>query len=81
MRRILVSRREHAGRKLEELNLARRFNAQVTRLRRADVDLVPSQDFRIEIGDRLRVVAPRERLPEVAKFFGDSERELAEVRR
>jgi len=79
MRRILVSRREHAGRKLEELNLARRFNAQVTRLRRADVDLVPSQDFRIEIGDRLRVVAPRERLPEVAKFFGDSERELAEV--
>jgi len=79
MRRILVSRHDQAGRTLEDLDLARRFNAQVTRLRRADVDLVPSMDFRIELGDRLRVVAPRERLKEVAKFFGDSERELAEV--
>jgi putative transport protein len=79
MRRILVSRHDRAGQTLEALDLARRFNAQVTRLRRADVDLVPSMDFRIELGDRLRVVAPRERLKDIAKFFGDSERELAEV--
>ena len=79
MRRILVSRHDQAGWTLEDLDLARRFNAQVTRLRRADVDLVPSMDFRIELGDRLRVVAPRERLKDVANFFGDSERELAEV--
>lgn len=79
MRRILVSRKEHSGRTIAELDLARRFNAQVTRLRRADVDLIPSQDFRIETGDRLRIVAPRERLPEIAKYFGDSERELGEV--
>jgi len=79
MRRILVSKRKLAGRTIDSLDLARRFNAQVTRLRRADVDLVPSMDFRLEVGDRLRVVAPRERLPELAKFFGDSERELAEV--
>lgn len=79
MRRILVSRRDRAGKTLQDLELSRRFNAQVTRLRRADVDLVPSMDFRVELGDRLRVVAPRERLAEIAKYFGDSERELAEV--
>jgi putative transport protein len=51
----------------------------VTRLRRADVDLVPSPEFKIELGDRLRIVAARDQLPKVARFFGDSERELAEV--
>ncbi len=79
MRRILVSKHNLAGRKLRDIGIEERFNAQVTRLRRADLDIVPSSDFVLEIGDRLRVVAPREQLPEVAKFFGDSERELAEL--
>ncbi len=79
MRRVLVSRREHVGRCLSDLDLERRFNAQVTRLRRADLDIVPSPDLHLELGDRLRVVAPRQRLKEVSAFFGDSERELAEI--
>ena len=79
MRRVLVSKHELVGLKLSELDLERRFNAQVTRLRRADVDLVPSGDIRLELGDRLRVVAPTERLRELGMFLGDSERELAEL--
>lgn len=79
MRRILVSRRNIGGQRLESLSLDRRFGAQVTRVRRADIDLVPSPEFRIEVGDRLRVVAPRDKLPAIAQYFGDSERELAEV--
>lgn len=79
MRRILVSKRQLGGKTVEELELGRRFGGQVTRVRRADLDIFPSSNFRIEVGDRLRVVAPKERLPEVAQFFGDSERELAEV--
>jgi putative transport protein len=79
MRRILVSRHEHVASTLGELGLERRFNAQVTRLRRADVDVVPSDELRLELGDRLRVVAPVGRMPEISAFFGDSERELAEL--
>jgi len=79
MRRILVSDHEVAGRKLVDLDLERRFNAQVTRVRRADLDLVPSPAFRLRLGDRLRVVAPRTRLSEAARFFGDSEKELADI--
>lgn len=79
MRRILMSRRELVGRQLEELKLERRFNAQVTRLRRADIDLVPSGELRLELGDRLRVVAPVDQLPAIGAYFGDSERELAEL--
>lgn len=76
MRRVLVSKRELVGLTLGELDLARRFNAQVTRLRRADLDLIPSDELRLELGDRLRVVAPVERLGELSSFLGDSEREI-----
>lgn len=79
MRRILVSRRELVGEKLGELGLEARFNAQVTRLRRADIDVLPSPAMRLELGDRLRVVAPAQNLSGLGAFFGDSERELAEI--
>lgn len=79
MRRILVSRRKFAGRTLAQLHLAERFHAQATRLRRADVDLVPTGDTRLQVGDRLRIVAPRENMKAIAAYFGDSERELATV--
>lgn len=79
MRRILVSRRELAGQRIGDLDLERRFNAQVTRLRRADLDLLPSTDMRLEAGDRLRVVAPPSQMKAIAAFFGDSEKSLAEI--
>lgn len=79
MRRILVSRRELVGKTLGELDLDRRFGAQITRLRRADIDIVPSPQTLIELGDRLRVTMPRDKIAEVSKFFGDSVRDLAEL--
>lgn len=79
MRRILVSRRELVGAELGELDLERRFNAQITRVRRADLDLLPSNETRLQLGDRLRVVAPVARMPQLNEFFGDSERELSEI--
>lgn len=79
MRRILVSRKDLVGRTISDLELQRRFNAQITRLRRADLDLLPSGDMTLALGDRLRVVAPKSRMPELAAFFGDSEKALAEL--
>jgi len=79
MRRILVSRKALAGCTIESLELDRRFNAQVTRLRRADIDMVPTQDTVLELGDRLRVVMPSDKSADVAKYFGDSERQISEL--
>ncbi|MEY3407696.1 MAG: hypothetical protein RL038_757 [Actinomycetota bacterium] len=73
-RRIAVSNPDIAGRPLEELRLTRRFGAVVTRVRRGDIDLLATEDFELQLGDRVRVVAPPARLKEVAKFFGDSEK-------
>jgi len=77
-RRIVVSSREVAGRRIGELDLDR-FDASATRLRRGDVDLVADPDSQLELGDRIRIVAPRSRMQEVAAFFGDSYRALGEI--
>lgn len=78
-RRIVVSSSEVAQRPLRELHLDERFGAVVTRLRRGDVELVPTDDTHLELGDAVRVVAPREQLAAVSHFLGDSHRALAEI--
>lgn len=79
VRRILLSRKELVGKTLEDLELDRHFNAQVTRLRRADVDMIPPYDMPLELGDRLRVVAPVSRMAEITKYFGDSQKGITEL--
>lgn len=78
-RRIFVSNRELAGRTLREIHLPERYGGVVTRLRRGDVELMPNADTVLELGDRIRVVARRDQLGEISKFFGDSYRALSEV--
>lgn len=78
-RRIFVSRPDVVERPLRALRLADRFGAAITRVRRGDVELLPTEELELELGDRVRVLAPRGRLGELSAFFGDSFHALAEV--
>jgi putative transport protein len=78
-RRIFVSNSSVVGRRLKDLNLPRKYDAIVTRIRRGDIDFIPSGDTVIELGDRVRVVANREHMKEVSDFFGDSYKHLSEI--
>ena len=78
-RRFVVSDRRVAGRTVGELDVPGRFDGVVTRVRRGDLDLLASEDFVLELGDRVRVIVPRGRLGEVSALFGDSERKVSEV--
>jgi putative transport protein len=78
-RRIFVSNPRVAGRTLAELNLPKVIGAVVTRVRRGDADMIARGDMRLELGDRVRVIARREDLAAAARFFGDSYRALSEV--
>jgi len=73
-RRVAVSNTRVAGQQIGELHLRRRFGAVATRVRRGDVDLLATDDLVLQIGDRVRIVAPRQRMSDVAAFLGDSER-------
>lgn len=71
--RVVLSNSRYAGVRVAELGLDR-FTAVAGFVRRGDVDLVARPDLIVELGDRIRVVAPRDRLPEVIAELGDSER-------
>jgi len=78
-RRIEVSNKGVVGLKVKELNLPGRLGATITRLRRGDVDFVPSGDTVIEHGDRVRVLTHRGNIDRLTKFFGDSIRSGSEA--
>ncbi|MHA6747542.1 aspartate:alanine exchanger family transporter [Actinotignum timonense] len=77
--RLVVSNPDVAARSIGELNLPAKYGAVVTRVRRGDLELLARDDFILEPGDRVTVVAPRERWDAIADLFGDSERSISEI--
>jgi len=78
-RRIFVSKPAIAGQRIKDLQLPARYGAIITRVRRGDVDLLADADMVLDLGDRVRVVAPREHMNDVSKLFGDSYKALSEI--
>ncbi|MBX3270121.1 MAG: transporter [Sandaracinaceae bacterium] len=79
MRRVFVSNPDVVERPIRELHLHERFGAAITRIRRGEVELLADDDAELEPGDRVRVVAPRDRMAALGKFLGDSYHALAEI--
>jgi putative transport protein len=79
VRRLFVSEPGVAGRTLAELRLPQRTGAVITRVRRGDAFLLPTADLRLELGDRVRVVARRDQMATVERLLGDSYQGLSEV--
>lgn len=73
-RRVFVSNRNLAGRRLRSLNLQEARGVVVTRVRRGDIDFVAQPDTVLDLGDRIKLVGPFKRVQEAASYFGDSYR-------
>ncbi|SPE30008.1 conserved membrane hypothetical protein [Candidatus Sulfopaludibacter sp. SbA3] len=78
-RRVFVSSPEIVGKRIGDLELQEKLSATITRLRRGDVDIVPTSHTRLSFGDRVRVLTAPANFDAVAKFFGDSIRGTAET--
>ncbi|WIM67015.1 transporter [Corynebacterium breve] len=80
-RRITLSNRSLVGLRVEEVDerLAKQFGAYMSRIRRGDTDLLAENTELLQIGDRIRVVAPRDKMEEIGKYFGDSTRGLTDI--
>jgi len=77
-RRVFVSNEDIAGKTLAELDLPNKLGAVVTRVRRGDVEFLPSGRTILQLGDRVRVLAAHEDQAKVSRFFGDRYRSLTE---
>ena len=78
-RRVFVSNPAMAGRRLRDLRLGERFGAIVSRVRRGDLEILPHGDTVLALGDQVRVLAPHDKLNQVANFFGNSYRAVSEI--
>ena len=77
-RRVTLSNKPLVGHTVGEIDLGQ-FGATVSRVRRGDVDMVAHDTFVLAMGDRLRVIAPRDRMAEVGKYLGDSDRGMSDI--
>ena len=80
-RRVTISNHKLAGKTVAQVDaeLAERWNARLSRVRRGDDDRLATPDFMLELGDRVRVVAPTLEMKSISKWMGDSAKGLTEI--
>lgn len=77
MRHIILTNRKLVGKKINDIGFSDLYPANITRIFRGQTEIVASGETSLEFGDTVRVVGSRERMTEIAKFLGNSMRELS----
>ena len=75
-RKVLVTRPVHNGVKLGDLKLRNSYGINITRVNRAGIDLLPSRNLRLQLGDKLVIVGEGRSVDNVAKLLGNEEKQL-----
>lgn len=73
---VLFTNRKLAGKTIEQIGIYRRYEANITRIIRAGIEILPTTDTVVEMGDMLRIVGKRDLLDEIRNELGNSVREL-----
>lgn len=79
-RRVVVTEPRALNQSLRELSLDHLFNATITRIYRAGVEMTPRASSRLHYGDVVNVVGDRSSLDRLTKFLGNSAKSLRETR-
>ncbi len=72
MQRFLATNLRVAGHTIDQNGIYRRYPANVTRIYRTGIEILPTKDITIEVGDAVRVVGKREVMKEIKAELGDS---------
>ena len=74
---VLVTNRKIAGKTIEQIGIYRRYEANITRIFRAGMEILPTLNTTLEMGDTVRVVGKRALLSDVRNEIGNSVKELS----
>ncbi|MDR1729089.1 MAG: putative transporter [Prevotellaceae bacterium] len=77
MLNVLVTNRRLTGKTIEQIGIYRRYPANITRIYRDGIAILPTMKTTIELGDTVKIVGKKDALKEVKKELGNSVKELA----
>ena len=75
-RSVVITRSEVNGKMLSQLKIRNSFGANVVRVNRSGVDLVPSPNLQLQIGDRVMIVGNELAVGQTEKVLGNSLKQL-----
>ena len=75
-RKILVTKPEINGTKLGDLRLRNSFGINITRVNRAGIDLLPSRNLRLQLGDRVTIVGEALSVENAGHILGNEAKQL-----
>lgn len=75
-RRIVVTKSSLNGQKLSKLNIRSLYGVHITRVYRAEIELIATKDLQLQLGDRVTVVGTEENISKVADLLGNSLKRL-----
>lgn len=75
-RKITFTNHKLNGTKLGKLNIRKEFGVTVTRVNRAGMDLAPTANFRLQVGDIITIVGHETAVNDIKKMFGDERKYL-----
>lgn len=77
--RVVVTHDKVLGRKIRELNLKQNYDVVISRLNRAGVELVASNNATLQFGDILNLVGRKSAIDAVADIVGNAQQKLQQV--
>ena len=77
--RVVVTNEKVLGKKIRDLQVKERYDVVISRLNRAGVELVASQDASLQFGDILNLVGRPSSIDAVADMVGNSQQKLQQV--
>ena len=75
-KKILVTKPEINGTKLGDLRLRNSFGINITRVNRAGIDLLPSRNLRLQLGDRVIIVGEVRSVENAERILGNEAKQL-----
>ena len=75
-RKIVVTKEEWNGKRIGNLNLRTKYHVSITRVNRAGINLLATDDLHLQVADRIVVVGQEEDVQKVADIFGNELKKL-----
>ncbi len=77
--RVVVTNDSVLSKRLKDLDLKRKYDVVVTRLNRAGIELIPSNNSMLQFGDILNVVGRPESIEAITVLLGNARQKLEQV--